>query len=167
MNRSEIFFRTLSTPIVFALLALGVHYFLRGHNAPGGGFIAGLIVAVAALLTRMAAQRSLLLVRPRVLMPVGLLLAAVTAVVPMFLGLPFLTNWHDTVNIPLLGPMELSSALAFDAGVFLVVIGTTITIIDLLADDRELERLGLDQESGIELEGEEIEVRAQMKKAED
>lgn len=165
MNRSEIFFRTLATPIVFALVALGVHYFLRGHNAPGGGFIAGLIVAVAALLTRMAAQRGLLLVRPRVLMPVGLLLAAVTGVAPMLFGLPFLTGWHGLVDIPLIGPLELSSALPFDAGVFLVVIGTTITIIDLLADDSELARLGLDQESGVELEGEEIDIKPEGKEA--
>ncbi len=158
MNRSEIFFRTLVTPIVFALVALGVHFFLRGHNAPGGGFIAGLIVAVAALLTRMASQRGLLLVRPRVLMPVGILIAAVTGIVPLFFGLPFLTGWHDTVNIPLIGPMELSSALPFDAGVFLVVIGATLTIIDLLADDSELARLGLDEGAKGELEGDEAEI---------
>ena len=159
MNRSEIFFRTLVTPIVFALVALGVHFFLRGHNAPGGGFIAGLIVAVAALLTRMASQRGLLLVRPRVLMPVGILIAAVTGITPLFFGLPFLTGWHDVVDIPLIGPIELSSALPFDAGVFLVVIGATLTIIDLLADDSELARLGLDQDSTVELEGDEAEVR--------
>lgn len=158
MNRSEIFFRTLVTPIVFALVALGVHFFLRGHNAPGGGFIAGLIVAVAALLTRMASQRGLLLVRPRVLMPVGILIAAVTGITPLFFGLPFLTGWHDTVNIPLIGPMELSSALPFDAGVFLVVIGATLTIIDLLADDSELARLGLDEEAKGELEGDEADI---------
>jgi len=147
--QSEIFFRALSTPIVFALLALGVHFFLRGHNAPGGGFIAGLIVAVAALLTRMAAQRGLLLVRPRILMPVGLLLALVTGGVPMLFGYPFLKGWHGTVDLPLIGPVELATAMPFDAGVFLVVIGATLTIIDLLADDSELTRLGLDQEAGV------------------
>lgn len=149
MIQSEIFFRALSTPIVFALLALGVHFFLRGHNAPGGGFIAGLIVAVAALLTRMAAQRGLLLVRPRILMPIGLLLALVTGGVPMLFGYPFLKGWHGTVDLPLIGPVELATAMPFDAGVFLVVIGATLTIIDLLADDSELARLGLDQEAGV------------------
>lgn len=149
MIQSEIFFRALSTPIVFALLALGVHFFLRGHNAPGGGFIAGLIVAVAALLTRMAAQRGLLLVRPRILMPIGLLLALVTGGVPMLFGYPFLKGWHGTVDLPLIGPVELATAMPFDAGVFLVVIGATLTIIDLLADDSELTRLGLDQEAGV------------------
>ena len=165
MNRSEIFFRTLVTPIVFALVALGVHYFLRGHNAPGGGFIAGLIVAVAALLTRMASQKGLLLVRPRVLMPVGLLVAAVTGIVPLLFGVPFLTGWHGVVDIPLIGPLELSTALPFDAGVFLVVIGSTLTIIDLLADDSELARLGLDQDAKIEIEGDEAEIRPKGEEA--
>ena len=157
MNQTEIFFRTLSTPIVFALIALGFHFFLRGHNAPGGGFIAGLIVAVAALLTRMASQRGLLLVRPRVLMPLGLLIALISGFVPMLFGHSFLKGWHGHVRLPLFGDVELASAMAFDAGVFLVVIGVTITIIDLLADDSELARLGLDQETGADApaEGEE------------
>lgn len=159
--QAEIFFRTLSTPIVFALVALGVHFFLRGHNAPGGGFIAGLIVAVAALLTRMAAQRGLLLVRPRVLMPVGVLLALVTGVVPVLFGYPFLKGWHGVVDLPLFGPVELASAMPFDAGVFLVVIGATLTIIDLLADDSELARLGLDQDADTELEGAEIDIQTE------
>lgn len=146
MTPGEIFFRTLSTPIVFVLVVLGFHFFLRGHNAPGGGFIAGLIVAVAALITRMAVQRGLLLVRPALLMPVGLLLAATAGTVPLLFGQPFLKGWHGTVTLPLFGAVELSSALAFDGGVFLVVIGATLTIIDLLADDSELRRLGFDPE---------------------
>jgi len=146
VSPGEIFFRTLSTPIVFVLLGLGFHFFLRGHNAPGGGFIAGLIVAVAALITRMAAQRGLLLVRPLVLIPVGLLLAAITGMAPLLFGQPFLKGWHGQVTLPVFGAVELSSALAFDGGVFLVVIGATITIIDLLADDSELRRLGLEPE---------------------
>src|SRR5690625_6680660 len=89
----------------------------------------------SALLTRMAAQRGLLLVRPRILMPVGLLLALVTGGVPMLFGYPFLKGWHGTVDLPLIGPVELATAMPFDAGVFLVVIGATLTIIDLLADD--------------------------------
>ncbi|HLR46423.1 MAG TPA: MnhB domain-containing protein [Deinococcales bacterium] len=153
MTPGEIFFRTLSTPIVFVLVALGFHFFLRGHNAPGGGFIAGLIVAVAALITRMAAQRGLLLVRPLVLIPAGLLLAAISGSAPLLFGQPFLKGWHGSVTLPLFGQVELSSALAFDGGVFLVVIGATITIIDLLADDSELRRLGLDPETSPEGDG--------------
>src|SRR5690625_3627052 len=72
-----------------------------------------------------------------------------TGGVPMLFGYPFLKGWHGTVDLPLIGPVELATAMPFDAGVFLVVIGATLTIIDLLADDSELTRLGLDQEAGV------------------
>lgn len=138
----EIFFRTLATPVVFTLVALGFHFFLRGHNAPGGGFIAGLIVAASALLGRMARDLRLLTIRSETLVPVGLLVALVTGVVPMLFGAPFLRSAFGYVTLPLLGEIEWASAALFDAGVFLVVVGVTITIIDLLAEEGTLRRLG-------------------------
>lgn len=137
----DVFFRTLVTPVAFALLALGFDFFLRGHNDPGGGFIAGLVVAAAALLVRMARRRGLLRIRSDVLMPVGLLVALATGVAPMLLGLPFLTSAHGEVALGALGTLKWSSALAFDLGVFLVVVGATVTIIDLLAEEGGLAEL--------------------------
>lgn len=144
MNYPDIFFRTLARPIVYALLALGLHFFLRGHNAPGGGFIAGLLVAVAALLAHMAQETKLLTIRPLALVPVGLLLAALTGIAPMLAGRPFLQSRHGHVELGRLGEFEWATAVLFDAGVFLVVIGTTLTIIDLLAGEDALARLGPD-----------------------
>ena len=153
----DIFFRTLSTPIVYALIIIGLHFFLRGHNAPGGGFIAGLIIAVAALLARMAGKRRLLTVTPMRLVPIGLALAAATGVGPMLFGRPFLTSAHGHLNWPLIGEFEWATAVLFDAGVFLVVVGTTLTIIDLLAEDEGPGRIGRDlapvREEGPEVEG--------------
>lgn len=137
----EVFFRTVATPVVFALLAIGFHFFLRGHNAPGGGFIAGLIVAVAALLARMARNLRLLRFRSDRLVPAGLLVALATGAVPMLLGRPFLTSAHGELVGPGGGHVEWASAAVFDLGVFLVVVGTTITIIDLLAEPGGLARL--------------------------
>ncbi|MEJ2290225.1 MAG: MnhB domain-containing protein [Deinococcales bacterium] len=137
----DVFFRTLVTPIVFALLAVGFHFFLRGHNAPGGGFIAGLIVAAAALLARMARRRGLLRIRSDVLMPLGLLVALATGVAPMLAGRPFLTSAHGTLRLHGIGVFEWSSAMLFDLGVFLVVVGATVTIIDLLAEEGGLAEL--------------------------
>ncbi len=137
----DIFFRTLVTPIVFALLALGFNFFLRGHNAPGGGFIAGLIVAAAGLLVRMARRRGLLRIRSDVLMPVGLLVALATGVAPMLTGRPFLTSDHGTLRLPGIGTFDWTSASLFDFGVFLVVVGATVTIIDLLAEEGGLAEL--------------------------
>ncbi len=137
----DVFFRTLVTPIVFALLALGFHFFLRGHNAPGGGFIAGLIVAAAGLLARMARRRGLLRIRTDVLMPVGLLVALATGVAPMLAGRAFLTSDHGTLRLPGIGTFDWTSAALFDLGVFLVVVGATVTIIDLLAEEGGLSEL--------------------------
>ena len=131
----EVVFRTVAMPIVFVLIAMGFHFFLRGHNAPGGGFIAGLIVAVAALLARMARERRLLTLEPKTLIPIGLLIAMATGVAPMFFDYSFLKSGHGHVLLPFAGDIEWSSAALFDLGVFLVVIGTTLTIIDLLAED--------------------------------
>ncbi len=130
----EIFFRVLARPVVFVLVALGVHLFLRGHNAPGGGFIAGLVIAVASLLLRMAVDRPLLSFAPKALIPWGLLIAFVTGVVPMALGEPFLTSAFGYLHWPFIGEFEWATAVFFDMGVFLIVIGATLTIIDLLAD---------------------------------
>jgi multisubunit Na+/H+ antiporter MnhB subunit len=143
MNPPEVFFRTLAGPISVSLIAIGFHFFLRGHNAPGGGFIAGLIIAVAALLVRMAMERGLLTIRPQSLIPTGLLLAAAAGTVPMLFGHPFLKSAHGDITLGSLGTFAWSSAVAFDAGVFLVVVGVTVTIIDLLAADGELIRLGI------------------------
>ena len=134
MRAPEIFLRGFALPVTFAILAFGFHMLLRGHNAPGGGFIAGLMVAVAALLMRMARQQRLLSFSPSALVPVGLALALLTGAAPMVVGRPFLTSAYGYVRLPLLGEVEWASAALFDVGVFLVVIGVTVTIIELLTE---------------------------------
>ncbi|MFO7544682.1 MAG: MnhB domain-containing protein [Trueperaceae bacterium] len=134
MRAPEIFLRGFALPVTFAILAFGFHMLLRGHNAPGGGFIAGLMVAVAALLMRMARQQRLLSISPSALVPVGLVVALLTGAAPMLVGRPFLTSAYGYVRLPLLGEVEWASAALFDVGVFLVVIGVTVTIIELLTE---------------------------------
>ncbi|MEX2543379.1 MAG: MnhB domain-containing protein [Trueperaceae bacterium] len=168
MNRfPDIFFRTLSMPIVFVLIAIGLHFFLRGHNAPGGGFVAGLIIAVAALLVRMSGNRRLLTVRPMRFIPVGLVLAIATGIVPMLAGNGFLTSAYGYRTWPLIGEFEWATAVLFDAGVFLVVVGATLTIIDLLAEDSGPERVGLDRAPELVAEERELEEEAAADGSED
>ena len=150
MKHPDVFFRAVATPVVFALIALGIHFFLRGHNAPGGGFIAGLIVAAAALLGRMARDLRLLRIPSETLVPVGLLVALATGLAPMVVGKPFLYSYHGELTWPLIGHFEWSTAVLFDAGVFLVVVGTTITIIDLLAEESNLRALGASESTAHE-----------------
>lgn len=129
----ELMFRTFARPVVMVLVFLGFHLFLRGHNAPGGGFIAGLVVAVAALLSRVVFDHPLLRGPPQRLLPWGLLLALATGVVPMMFGEAFLKSAYGYLTWPLVGEFEWATATLFDAGVFLVVVGTTLSIIELLA----------------------------------
>ena len=82
---------------------------------------------------RMARNETLLIISPDFLIPAGLLVAAITGLVPMAFGLPFLTSAHGKIMVPGFGPAEWSTAAIFDFGVFMVVIGTTVAIIDALA----------------------------------
>lgn len=110
--------------LLFALFMLG-----RGHNAPGGGFVAGLIVAAAYALQAFAfgvpAARRALLVEPGRLLGIGLLVAVLAGTSAWVGGLPFLTSlWWG----------GLGSPMFFDIGVFLVVVGVVLTMTFALAE---------------------------------
>ena len=127
-----------ATRLLMPLLLLFALFLLfRGHNAPGGGFVAGLVVAAAFVLHAMAygvaASRRALLVPPPVLLPVGLSVALISGVPAVVLGQPFMTGLWTTVGA---GPahLALGTPLVFDIGVFLAVIGVVLTIVFTLAD---------------------------------
>jgi multicomponent K+:H+ antiporter subunit A len=118
-------------------LVVALHFLLRGHNEPGGGFVAGLIVAITMLAQYIVAgtrwtERRARLSPPRWI-AVGLLLAALTGIAAMGFGYPFLTThtWHTT--LPVIGDVHLPSATFFDLGVFSVVIGATLLILTAIA----------------------------------
>jgi multicomponent K+:H+ antiporter subunit A len=133
----------MMVPVVLARLLLPVslvvaaHFFLRGHDKPGGGFVAGLIVAIAFLTqyivsgTRWVERHAHL--RPPLWIAVGLLLAAGTGLGAVLLGYPFLTTHTAHVTLPLVGVVHLPSATFFDLGVFAVVVGATLLILTALA----------------------------------
>jgi multicomponent K+:H+ antiporter subunit A len=116
---------------------VSVYLFMRGHNQPGGGFVAGLVMSVAFILQYMVAgtqwveaQMSL---RPLRWMGTGLLFATVTGLGAMAVGYPFLTThtWH--FELPVFGDIHIASALFFDIGVYAVVVGSTLLILTALA----------------------------------
>ena len=115
---------------------VAVFLFLRGHNEPGGGFGAGLVVSVGLILQYIAnGQRWADERLPRDFSPwigVGLLLAGATGFASSFFGSPFLTSSYDYPQVPLIGPVPLSSAIAFDLGVFLTVVGATMMMLGSL-----------------------------------
>ena len=123
----------------FALL-VATYLFLRGHNQPGGGFLAGLVVAIALIMQYMGngLQQRLTRLRVgfRILLGSGLLLAGLTGLAGMLAGAPFLTSAVGHQHIPPLGEIPLISATAFDLGVFMAVLGTTLLTLTALRQPR-------------------------------
>ncbi|WP_237213473.1 monovalent cation/H+ antiporter subunit A [Falsiroseomonas oryziterrae] len=132
-DRHPIMLAMLMRPLLPLALAFAFYILLRGHNLPGGGFIAGLITGVALILQYLAVGIEPTSARLRVdhlrLFAAGLGLAVVTGLASMPLGLPFLTSWHGYVPIPLVGKTHLASAMLFDVGVYLTVVATVLLIL--------------------------------------
>jgi multicomponent K+:H+ antiporter subunit A len=117
--------------------AVSVYLLLRGHDLPGGGFVAGVTMAVAFILQYMARGTIWVEARLRVLpvrwMGIGLLLAVSTGAAAWLFGRPFLSSSFSYVDIPLIGAVPLASALLFDLGVFAVVFGATVLMLPAIA----------------------------------
>ena len=135
--------QTATRVLLPLLLLFALFLLLRGHNAPGGGFVAGLVVAAAFVLHAMAygsaATRRALVVSPPLLLPLGLLVALISGLPAVMLGRPFMSGVWTTVGA---GPraVALGTPLLFDIGVFLAVIGVVLTIVLTLVDVTVTER---------------------------
>lgn len=128
---------TSATRILIPLLLLYAFFLLwRGHNAPGGGFVGGLIAASAFVLytlTAGVAAGRRALVDPSSLLSGGLAVALISGVPALFQGQPFMTAVWTTLHV---GSIELAlgTPLLFDVGVFLAVTGVVLTIVFTLAE---------------------------------
>lgn len=133
----------LEVPAVLVRLLLPVaalfaaHLFLRGHNEPGGGFVAGLVIAIAFIAQYMFSGtrwvESRLHLQPKRWIALGLLIAVLTGLGSMVLGYPFLTSYTGHVTWPLIGEVHLPTAALFDLGVFAVVVGSTLLLLTAIA----------------------------------
>jgi multicomponent K+:H+ antiporter subunit A len=117
-------------------IMVSIYFYLRGHNLPGGGFIAGLIFAVAIIiqyvaLGRDAVERALGLDYGKWI-GWGLLAAGLTGIGSWFVGHPFLTSTFKYFELPVVGAVPIASAMFFDLGVFLCVIGGTMLALATL-----------------------------------
>lgn len=116
---------------------LAVYLFMRGHNQPGGGFVAGLVLSVAFILqyivsgTRWVEANMVLM--PQKWIAVGLLTATTTGLGSLALGYPFLTSHTAHLHLPWLGSIHLPSALFYDIGIFTLVVGATLLVLTALA----------------------------------
>ncbi len=132
-----IILKTASTYLLPVLLLFSVFILLRGHYLPGGGFVGGLVASIAFVLHAFANglvnTKPLFKFHPGFLMPVGLAIAIFSGLLPLlFFDLPFMTGIWYPEEIPVLG--LIGTALFFDIGVYLVVVGVTLTIIFTIAD---------------------------------
>jgi multicomponent K+:H+ antiporter subunit A len=120
-----------------AALVVAAYLLLRGHDEPGGGFVAGLVVAIAILMQYVVSGtlwvEARTPIRPAQWIGVGLSLAAATGLGAVVVGYPFLTTHVAHVPLPLIGELHLPSAMFFDFGVFAAVVGATLLILTALA----------------------------------
>ena len=132
--------RVVARPVAVLLTIISVVVLVRGHNEPGGGFIGGLVGAMAATLSHLAGvnQRlTLFRCHPPGLMLGGCLLATASGLPALFQQKPFLTGWWGIgVYVPAVGKVKLGTPLLFDIGVYLVVAGTAMMLYRVLQDQR-------------------------------
>jgi multisubunit Na+/H+ antiporter MnhB subunit len=132
----------VSIRIVFPAVMVGsVYLLLAGHNQPGGGFVGGIVAGAAVALRYIAGGisevRSLSRARPWTVLGAGLLIAATTALVPLVVGGSVLEHGSLEFDPPILGPIKITSALVFDIGVYLVVLGLVLMVFESFGDDPE------------------------------
>ncbi len=119
------------------IIVVAVYLFMRGHDLPGGGFVGGLTMSIAFILQYMAGGTRWVEDRLRILPVVwigsGLAIALLTGLGSWLFGYPFLTTYFQYADIPWIGRVPVASALLFDLGVFLLVVGSTVLILIALA----------------------------------
>ncbi len=121
------------------LLVCSVLVLFRGHNAPGGGFVGGLLAAAAFALQTIShgpgAARSALRVQPHTLLGVGLMASLASGIPALLAGQPFLTGRWASFTVPLAGTIKAGTVMLFDAGVYLVVLGSVLLMVFTLSEE--------------------------------
>lgn len=149
-NPSPLMFRITSSWILALALVVSLYIFLRGHNLPGGGFIAGLITALALIIQYIALgqDRTEQLLKAKsgrlyeIWIGIGLCIAGLTGLAAWLWGRPFLTSAYTHPTLPFLGEISLASAALFDLGVYITVVGATMLMISVLGDSRHSSMTG-------------------------
>ena len=133
-----------TTRLIFpTMVVLSVYFFYAGHNSPGGGFAGGLTMGLALVLRYLAGGRyelgEALPVEPGRILGAGLAISASTAVASMLLGAPALSSAVFEITVPVLGDIKFVTALFFDLGIYLIVIGLVLDILRSLGARLDVE----------------------------
>lgn len=125
--------------IALIIITFSVYLFLAGHNDPGGGFIGGLMTASGILVLYLAFDMKIITkslpFNFSAMIGFGLVFAVSTGMISVFLGEPFLKQFFGYFQFLKFGEVEWTTALLFDLGVYLVVVGSALTIILAIAED--------------------------------
>ncbi|MFD1779438.1 MULTISPECIES: Na(+)/H(+) antiporter subunit B [Fredinandcohnia] len=137
---NDVIIRSITKIAVIIIFTFAINLFISGHHHPGGGFIGGLTFSAGLVLLFLTFDietvRKNLPLDFKVVAAVGVLIAVGTGVGSMLFDEPFLTQTFGYIELPVFGETELASAVLFDVGVALAVIGTSLTIIMSIGDDR-------------------------------
>ncbi|MCS4486502.1 monovalent cation/H+ antiporter subunit B [Staphylococcus americanisciuri] len=140
MKENDLVLKTVTRVVMFIILTFGFYLFFAGHNNPGGGFIAGLVISSAFILMFLAYDVGKVLealpIDFRQLMLIGALFSLGTAVAPVFFdkNILYQTDWY--VAFPYFGEVHLSTITLFEFGILLVVVGVVVTTILSLSGGR-------------------------------
>ncbi|MDQ0339583.1 monovalent cation:proton antiporter [Caldalkalibacillus uzonensis] len=139
MRFNDVILQTVTKAVAFIILTFSIYIFFAGHHDPGGGFIGGLMTASALVLLYIAfdmdTMNKAIPLDFKMVTAVGLLTAVLTGVGSFFFGVPFLSHTFGYFDLPVLGETELATAVLFDIGVYLTVVGVTMTIILTIGED--------------------------------
>ncbi|WP_059041971.1 Na(+)/H(+) antiporter subunit B [Paenibacillus rubinfantis] len=140
MKPNDVILRSVTRVAAVIILTFSIYLFMSGHHHPGGGFIGGLSTASAIVLLYLSfgieKVRENIRLDFKKLAAIGVLVAVGTGLAGIVFGQPFLTQTFGHVDLPIFGDTELASALIFDTGVALAVIGTAVNIILSISEDR-------------------------------
>lgn len=132
-QNNDVILQFTTLVIFFIILVFSLSIFLGGHYSPGGGFVGGLLVSGALLLVLIAYDiKTLQMILPldfKKVIAAGLVLCYVTPLIALLMNRPFFTHFHGELHVPIIGGIHWHTAMLFDLGVMLAVIGTTLTII--------------------------------------
>lgn len=141
-ERHPLFLEMLMRPLLPLALVVSLFIFMRGHNLPGGGFVAGLVTGIALILQYLASgisfARTRLPQRMSLFLAGGLFCAFGIGIASWLFGYPYLTTAHGHIALPLIGEVELVSALVFDLGVYIVVVSVVLMVLAELGKLSEL-----------------------------
>lgn len=140
MKPNNIILQTVTRVAVFIIFTFSIYLFMSGHHQPGGGFIGGLSTAAAIVLLYLSfgieKVRENIRVDFKKLAAVGVFIAVGTGLASIVYGQAFLTQSFGHFDLPIFGDTELATAMLFDTGVALAVIGTAVNIILSISEDR-------------------------------